>query len=64
MNRRTAPLTSNYERDTILKPAAPHKIKIIRSRGFFHRAKPIITSAEKQGVFCLPCSTTGRSMNS
>ena len=28
----------------ILRPLAPpHRMKIIRSRGFFHRAKPVIT---------------------
>ena len=46
------------------KPPAPHRTKIIRSRSFFHRAKPVITSDEKDGVFCLSFSTTGRSMNS
>lgn len=33
------------------KPPAPHRTKIIRSRLFFHLAKPVITSEEKVGVF-------------
>src|SRR5216683_6117166 len=33
------------------RPPAPHRTKIIRSRSFFHRAKPVITSDEKDGVF-------------
>ena len=33
-------------------------------RVFFHRAKPVSTSEEKEGVFCFSFSTTGRSMNS
>jgi len=36
----------------ILRPAAPQRMKITRSRRFFHRAKPVITSVEKEGVFC------------
>lgn len=48
----------------ILSPAAPHKMKIIRVVGFFHRAKPDITSDVNAGVFCLLFSTTGKSMNS
>jgi hypothetical protein len=35
-----------------------------RSRGFFQPASPVITSPEKQGVFCFDFSTTGMSMNS
>jgi hypothetical protein len=48
----------------ILRPAAPQRMKIIRSRGFFHRAKPVITSVEKEGVFCLSFCGTGKSMKS
>ena len=29
------------------------------SRGFFHRAKPVITSVEKEGVFCFPARLWG-----
>jgi hypothetical protein len=47
----TCLLISMPRASPILRPAAPHRMKIIRSRFFFHEAKPVITSrGESRGV--------------